>query len=62
MTMNTYNFEDNGKTITISAPNYRTAERRFLGYLRGELDIHGKTILASKRSPKGDSMRKNKEN
>ena len=30
--------------ITVSAKNLRTAKRRVAGYLRGEFDIHGRTI------------------
>jgi hypothetical protein len=56
--MNTYRFDHEGKAITIIARTRRTAERRLRGLLRGELDIDGKTILASKRTPKGQPMRK----
>ncbi len=59
--MNTYKFDDNGKAITIEARCQRTADRRFRGLLRGELDIDGKTILAKKRKPPGHPMRKRKE-
>ena len=58
--MNTYKFDDNGKTITIEARNQRTADRRFRGLLRGELDLDGKTILAKKRKPPGRSMNPNR--
>ncbi len=54
--MNSYKFDDNGKDITIEARCQRTADRRFRGLLRGELDIDGKTILAKKRKPPGRSM------
>jgi hypothetical protein len=53
MTMNTYKFDDN---INITARCRRTANRRFRGLLRGELDLDGKTILAKKRKPLGRSM------
>jgi hypothetical protein len=56
MTMNNYKFEHKGKTIPISARNRRTADRRFRGWLRNELDIQGKTILAKARTPRGRSM------
>lgn len=56
--MNTYKFQHEDKTITLQAPNQRTADRRLRGLLRGELDLDGKTILAKKRTPKGESMRK----
>ncbi len=52
--MNTYKFD----IETISAPNYRTAVRRYRGFKRGELDIHGKTIRAKDRKPPGQPMRK----
>jgi len=54
--MNTYKFDHEGKAITITARNRRTAERRLRGLLRGELDTDGKTILAKKRKPPGRSM------
>lgn len=46
--------------VTVTARNYRTAVRRVRGYQRGEFDIDGKTILASKRTPPGTPMRKKK--
>lgn len=58
--MNTYKFDHDNKTITITARNRRTAVRRWRGLLRGEFDIDGKTILATKRKPKGTPMRKRK--
>lgn len=54
--MNKYKFEHLGITETITARNRRTAVRRWRGLLRGELDIHGETILAKKRKPPGRSM------
>jgi hypothetical protein len=59
--MNTYKFDHEGKSISIDARNARTSQRRFRGFVRGELTIEGQTILASKRTPKGHSMRKRKE-
>lgn len=56
MSMNIYKFEHNEKTIIIEARNQRTADRRIRGFIRGELDIDGKTILAKKRKPSGRSM------
>ena len=56
--MNDYTIDE----IKVRARNYRTAVRRVRGYQRGELDINGKTILASKRKPPGRSMRKRKKN
>lgn len=44
--------------VTITAKTWRTAVRRVRGYQRGELDLNGKTILASKRKPPGRSLRK----
>jgi hypothetical protein len=58
--MNTYQFDHNGKTETITARNRNTATRRFHGFVRGELTIEGKTILASKRKPPGRSMNPNR--
>lgn len=52
--MNTYKFD----RVTIIARNVRTANRRHKGFLRGELDVNGKTILANRRKPKGRPMRK----
>lgn len=54
--MKDYQFDDNGKTRTVIARSQRTADRRILGFLRGELDIDGKTILAKKRKPQGRPM------
>ena len=56
--MNTYKFDHDGQTISIDARNTRTSQRRFRGFVRGELTAGGQTILASKRCPKGHSMRK----
>ena len=56
--MNTYKFDYEGKSISITARNTRTARRRFRGFVRGELTTGGQTILARKRCPKGHSMRK----
>lgn len=59
--MNTYKFEHcDGTTVSIEARNARTAHRRYAGFCRGELQPDGRTILASKRKPKGHSMRKKK--
>lgn len=44
--------------VTLTAKSWRTAVRRVKGYQRGELDLSGKTILASKRTPPGRSLRK----
>lgn len=48
--------------VTLTARSYRTAVRRVAGFLRGEFDIEGRTILASKRTPPGQSMKKKKKN
>ncbi len=48
--------------VTDTARRYRTAVRRVWGFQRGEFDIDGKTILASKRTPPGQSMKKKKKN
>lgn len=59
--MNTYKFNHcDGKTITITARSARTAQRRYAGFARGELDLFGKTILAKKRKPPGRSMNPNR--
>jgi hypothetical protein len=59
--MNTYKLTDeNDKVHTITARNHRTAQRRFRGFIRGELTIEGRTILASKRKPPGRSMNPNR--
>ena len=47
--------------VTLMATNYRTAVRRMMGFERGEFDIEGRTILASKRTPPGQSMKKKKK-
>jgi hypothetical protein len=47
--------------VTLTARRYRTAVRRVRGFKRGELDIDGKTILASKRTPPGRSLRKKEQ-
>ena len=52
--MNKYTIDD----VTLFARNYRTAKRRVRGYLRGELDSEGRTILATKRKPPGHSLKK----
>lgn len=52
--MKTYKFDN----TSITARNTRTAQRRYVGFKRGELTIEGKTILAKDRKPKGHSMRK----
>ncbi len=44
--------------VTLDARCYRTAVRRVRGFQRGELTIEGRTILASKRTPPGHSLRK----
>ena len=56
--MNEYTIDE----VKVRARNYRTAMRRVRGYQRGELDIDGRTILASKRKPPGRPMRKRKKN
>ena len=43
--------------VTLSAKSYRTAVRRVRGFRRGELTLEGQTILASKRTPPGRSLR-----
>lgn len=43
--------------LTITARNRRTAGRRARGFLRGETDVDGKTILAEKRTPPGRKLR-----
>lgn len=58
--MNTYKFDHDRKAISIDARNTRTSQRRFRGFIRGELTIGGQIILASKRKPAGRSMRKKK--
>lgn len=59
--MNTYKLTDeNDKVHTITARNWQSARRRFRGFLRGELTIEGRTILASKRKPPGRSMDPNR--
>ena len=42
--------------LTVTARNRRTAERRARGFLRGEMDVDGKTILAEKRTPPGQKL------
>lgn len=44
--------------VTLTARRYRTAVRRVKGFKRGELDINGKTILAIKRNPPGQPLKK----
>jgi hypothetical protein len=46
--------------VTVQASKWRTAVRRVRGYIRGEFDINGKTILAKDRTPPGTPMRKKK--
>lgn len=48
--------------VTLTAKSWRTAVRRVKGYQRGELELDGKTILASKRTPPGRSLRKKNKN
>jgi hypothetical protein len=49
---------DSAGQITIWAHNYFAAVRRVRGYMRGELDIEGRTILAEDRDPPGLMDRK----
>ena len=44
--------------VTLDAKSYRTATRRVRGYKRGELNLDGSTILALKRTPPGQPLRK----
>ena len=54
MTKKLYTIDD----VTVEAKSRRTANRRVRGFKRGELDINGKTILAIKRTPPGQPLRK----
>lgn len=47
--MREFTFNIDGSSVTIRARNARTAERRFRGYLRGEMDLQGRTIPPRKR-------------
>lgn len=44
--------------VTLDAKRYRTAVRRVKGFKRGELNLDGSTILAIKRNPPGQPLRK----
>ncbi len=44
--------------LTVTARSHRTATRRARGFLRGETDLAGKTILAEKRTPPGRKLKK----
>lgn len=46
--------------VILEAKRYRTAVRRVRGYKRGELNLDGSTILAIKRNPPGQPLRKKK--
>lgn len=47
--------------VTLEAYTYRTAVRRVRGFQRGELNLDGSTILAIKRDPPGQPLKKRKK-